>query len=189
MHAGIDDLTRVARLRQQLRALPSFAPPAQSWAAIEQRLQAPPTSLTSPARDWRWYSQPAAASVLGVLVSALLWFALDRGPGAQAMGVTPAPEVVASLVSRSQQLESVLQELPKRPAVERAATSAAIDVLQTRIQWLDTQLSSVPDQQSDRQQTQQLWSERVRLLTSLVGVRYAEAVRVDHQTTVNDGAI
>jgi hypothetical protein len=61
--------------------------------------------------------------------------------------------------------------------VQRAATAAVIDELQNRIQLLDAQLadSSVPA--PDTSQQQSIWSERVRLLNSLVDVRYAEALR------------
>jgi hypothetical protein len=73
--------------------------------------------------------------------------------------------------------------------VERAATSAAIDDLQTRIQILDQQLSAAAN--DDRYRTQRLWSARVELMNSLVYVRYAEAARngdrPDHSSTI--GAI
>jgi hypothetical protein len=59
--------------------------------------------------------------------------------------------------------------------VERAATSAAIDELQTRIQMLDQQLSAAAN--DDGYRTQRLWSARVQLMNSLVYVRYAEAAR------------
>jgi hypothetical protein len=66
--------------------------------------------------------------------------------------------------------------------VERAGTSAAIDELQTRIQALDLELfalqqNALQQNDIDPDQAQRLWSERVQLLTSLVGVRYAEASR------------
>jgi hypothetical protein len=84
--------------------------------------------------------------------------------------------MIGSLVTRSQQLENILQRLPRRPTVERAATSATIDELQARIQVLDLQLSTVVKSDPDRDRAQRLWNTRVTLLNSLVSVRYAEAV-------------
>jgi hypothetical protein len=94
----------------------------------------------------------------------------DKGTGARDDG-----DPIPSLVSRSQHLEAVLQRLPPRPAVERAATSATIDDLQTRIQMLDQRLSA--SAKDDLDQTRRLWSARVELMNSLVYVRYAEAAR------------
>jgi RNA polymerase sigma factor (sigma-70 family) len=58
------------------------------------------------------------------------------------------------------------------------------DELQTRIQLLDLQLSTVATSDSDQDRAQRLWSTRVQLLSSLVSVRYAEAVR-DGEASVN----
>ena len=85
---------------------------------------------------------------------------------------------LAALVERSRQLEDVLQELPARPRIERVSTAATIDTIEQRIQWLDFQLSNAPDAALNDAFAQQLWSERVTLMDSLVKVRYAEAGRV-----------
>jgi DNA-directed RNA polymerase specialized sigma24 family protein len=120
-------------------------------------------------RGMPWAFAPAAVAAGLVATLTLLWFIrLDRGHA----GSDDA--TIQSLVSRSQRLEAVLNTLPPRPTVERAATSVAIDELQTRIQILDQQLSAAAD---DRHQTQRLWSARVQLMNSLIYVRYAEAAR------------
>ena len=118
----------------------------------------------------RWVFVPAAVAAGLVATLTLLWLMhLDRGHA------RPDDDSIQSLVSRSQRLEAVLNTLPPRPTVERAATSAAIDDLQTRIQILDQQLSAAAN--DDRYRTQRLWSARVQLMNSLVYVRYAEAAR------------
>jgi hypothetical protein len=43
------------------------------------------------------------------------------------------------------------------------------------VQWLDVQLSSVPEVASNDELAHQLWRERVDLMDSLVKVRYAES--------------
>jgi hypothetical protein len=110
---------------------------------------------------------------------ALLWSThRDRGGLAADNTIETIDEedMIGSLVTRSQQLENILQRLPRRPTVERAATSATIDELQARIQVLDLQLSTVVKSDPDRDRAQRLWNTRVTLLNSLVSVRYAEAV-------------
>jgi hypothetical protein len=49
---------------------------------------------------------------------------------------------------------------------------------------LDLQLSTVETSDPDRDRTQRLWNARVQLLSSLVSVRCAEAVR-DGNASVN----
>ena len=68
-----------------------------------------------------------------------------------------------------------------------AATSATIDALQARIQLLDSALSAADAGPSARPDAQRMWSQRVQLMNSLVGMRYAEAVRVGYQTTSHEG--
>jgi hypothetical protein len=82
-----------------------------------------------------------------------------------------------ALVIRSQQLDARLQQLPTRPRVERASTTVTIDSLEQRIQWVDYQLSLAQDVGLSESQASRLWQDRVRLMNSLVKVRYAEAQR------------
>lgn len=188
MHARLDDLIN---LRAALRGLPDFAPPAHSWERLAQRLSAGPERAPRSAAAGLWTAL-AVASLAG-LVAAAPWWMLA---GAQRAG-GPAPEVAAALqgavppvtalVQRSQQLEATLQAFPQRPAVRVAANSAAIDALQERIEQLDAEMASaVP---ADRERTVELWSTRVRLLNSLVGVRYAEAVHAGYAAGTTQGEI
>jgi hypothetical protein len=172
-------LARLIRVRAQLQRLPRFEPPLRSWSAIERRL---PKPGTAPGRNTGWRLATAAAAVLAAIVLVLLIGPLPPRPA-------PSIEPVGGLVARSQQLEAMLNGLP-RPVVERAATSAAIDELQARIEVLDLQLSSARESGLSRIQTQDLWSERVRLLNSLVSVRYAEqAARGNRFAVIDTGDI
>jgi hypothetical protein len=161
-----DELARLNRLKHELRQLPSFEPPEHAWPLIRERLERLPRRRRGVPRVF----MPAAVAAGLVATLTLLWLMhLDRGHAG------PDDDTIQSLVSRSQRLEAVLNTLPPRPTVERAATSAAIDELQTRIQMLDQQLSAAAN--DDRHRTQRLWSARVQLMNSLVYVRYAEAAR------------
>jgi hypothetical protein len=57
----------------------------------------------------------------------------------------------------------------------------AIDALQSRIQRLDMELAGDASVDSDPDRQQELWSQRVSLLNSLFGVRYAEAVHAGYR--------
>jgi hypothetical protein len=170
--------------RAALRRLPALHPAPEGWSRILERLEAPPQAVGAISWPRQWQRTALAAAALAtVVVTSALWFAA-RPAGevavlrARAHGPTAE---IGQLVSESQQLESILQDLPARPALELAATSANIDALQSRIQELDLQLVSAISPAADGVQARQLWSERVRLLNSLVGVRYAEALRGGHQ--------
>jgi len=170
------EIARLKTLGTQLRQLPGFAPPPRTWIAIGQALSNP---APAPDRLLGGRTVALAAGLLGAtLLSALLWQSERRqviatqAPIAADFGEARA-ESLSSLVAQSQRLEALLRDLP-RPAVERAATAATIDELQARIQVLDAQLSDTQGGGLDRAQAQQLWTSRLQLLDSLLGVRYAE---------------
>jgi hypothetical protein len=159
--------------------LPAIPAPEQSWAAIRTRL-----TTASARRPHRWlWPLPAAAAISGVALLAAWWSIARQGTAAVTDVVSRGD--IAPLVARSQRLESLLQDLPQRPHVERAATSAAIDDLQQRIQALDLQLSAAQESAT----ASSLWTQRVQLLDSLLGVRYAEAARNSYSSFNPTGEI
>jgi hypothetical protein len=194
-------LAELSEVRRELRRLPDYEPPSHSWAGIEQQLRsralAPRRSSGWRATNWRAAAAVTAAVGLGALMFGLLIGPIRHGssPAAdssesyQSNQTAQSLEPVAALVARSQQLEAILSGLP-RPGVERAATSAAIDELQARIEVLDLQLSSADESGLSGPQAQQLWSQRVQLLNSLVSVRYAEqAARGNNWRSIATGDI
>jgi hypothetical protein len=194
-------LAALSEVRKQLRRLPDYEPPSHSWAGIERQLRspalAPRRTLRWRATVWRAGTAAATAVGLGALVFVLLIGPImhgssrdtDRSESHRSNNTAQALEPVAALVARSQELEAVLSGLP-RPGVERAATSAAIDELQARIEVLDLQLSSADESGLSGPQAQQLWSQRVQLLNSLVSVRYAEqAARGNNWPSIATGDI
>ena len=193
-------LAELSEVRRELRRLPDYEPPSHSWAAIEQQLRSPALARRR-SLGWRATGLRAGATAaavgLGALVFVLLIGAIMRGSSPdtgsseshQGRKTAQALEPVGALVARSQELEAVLNGLP-RPRVERAATSAAIDELQARIEVLDLQLSNADESGLSGPQAQQLWSQRVQLLHSLVSVRYAEqAARGNNWRSIATGDI
>jgi hypothetical protein len=82
-----------------------------------------------------------------------------------------------ALMVRSQLLERNLRALPSEPRVMRAATAATISELQDRIAGIDRALND-PHAKLNSSEEEIFWRERVRLMDSLVQVRYAQAQRV-----------
>jgi hypothetical protein len=178
------ELDRLTSLRNELRQLPDFEPPPVNWPAIREKLGLAPDRRERS----HWLPSSAAAALVAVVAATLLWSPHRNRAEVAAVSNLPGrvdpKDVIAPLVTRSQWLEGILHGLPRRPTVERAATSATIDELQSRIQLLDLQLSTAGAGDSDPDRAERLWSTRVQLLSSLVSVRYAEAVR-DGDASVN----
>ena len=184
VHECAQCATELARLRQlklELRALPQVTPPRHLWHAVRDELERSPRR---PPHRPILFATAATALIAAALAFVQVAYH-DPLPRTVANPPTHGgeQEALQRLVSRSQQLEDLLQRMPPRPSVERAATSAAIDDLQTRIQVLDMQLDAIP-KSTDERQAKELWSRRVQLLHSLIDVRYAEAIR-DNDESLN----
>jgi len=186
------ELGRLQRIAHELHQLPQFEPPQRVWQDVRERLvQGAPRR----SRGGWIYPSAAAASIVAIAASVLWTITIDRDNAARntaVVGGSTLPvgdqDSIAPLVVRSQELEALLQQLPRRPTVERAATSATIDEIQSTIQMLDLQLSS--GSQLDHEEAQRLWNTRVQLLDSLVYVRYGEVARDAHPIkTLDTGAI
>jgi len=167
------ELERLRDFKAALRGLPQLSPPSHMWRAISADIE------RAPPRTGNRYLAIGAATLLIAGTLALIQIRYsDRGPniGADFASADADGQRLQQLETRSQQLEDLLQRLPPRPSVERAATSAAIDDLQTRIQVLDLQLDTIQYGDHERDRARRLWNVRVQLLHSLIDVRYAEAL-------------
>ena len=81
-----------------------------------------------------------------------------------------------ALMTESRRLESGLRALPDAPRVQRASTLATISDLEDRIAAIDYQLNDPSVQMSDADR-ELFWRERVRLMKSLLQLRYAQTQR------------
>ena len=174
MHAHLGQLLS---LRARLRALPSVPDPDRdAWPEIQARIA---RSERSAQRRARMAGFATAASVAALCLFATLRMLETPTAPVTSADLVAAPataDALAELRSRSQALEAVLAELPARPAVERAATSVPIDSLEARVQWLDHEIL-VADAQASTPNAEQLWRDRVEVMSSLVQLRYVEAQR------------
>jgi hypothetical protein len=175
------ELERLRDFKAALRGLPQLSPPSHVWRAISADIERAP-----PRTGNRYLAIGAATLLIAATLVLIQIHYSDRGLHIAADFASPDADGqrLQQLVTRSQQLEDLLRRLPPRPSVERAATSAAIDDLQTWIQVMDLQLDTIPSNDHERDRARRLWNARVQLLNSLIDVRYAEALR-DAEGTVN----
>lgn len=172
------ELQRLSAIRAEMQALSQIEPPAMAWERIRQTIPQRSHGL----RPSKVGLAAAAAAAITLMTIALIAGHADRrsiGAAPQLVEKeTPARPLIPhvdELVAQSQQLEQLLRKLPDRPRIERVSTAVTIDTIEQRIQWLDFQLSSAPDEDLSEEQSRVLWRERVQLMDSLVKVRYAEA--------------
>jgi hypothetical protein len=188
LHAHVRDcadcsarLAATVELRERLRALPpARALRADGWAALEARLDAVHARRR---RLARLAPLAAAASIAALaLFAGLRWPERDTPTvdAAASAAREPGPSQAAALAelqARSQALEAVLAALPSRPSIGRAATTLPIDSLEAQVQWLDHELT-LADADGRSPQAEQLWRDRVEVMSSLVQLRYVEAQHV-----------
>ncbi len=181
-------------LRDMLSDLPDTMPPRAVWDRIESQAQA--EGLLNPGlknrgvagHGVRWLagSGIAAAVVLAVLglpstgpvpdgtVADSAETVLPTEPAYNPSAVPNGFDTLNALRVQSQLLERDLRRMPNQPQVVRAGTLATIDDLQGRIAAIDLYLS---DPALSPEQQEIYWRERVRLMDSLVRLRYAQTQR------------
>ncbi len=97
-------------------------------------------------------------------------------PPATAANNQPEVTALQALMVQSQQLESDLRALPEEPSVMRASTVATLSDIEDAIAAIDFQLNESGVQMTPEER-ELFWRERVRLMKSLVQLRYAQAQR------------
>ena len=179
--------TEQSALRDRLDALPETMPPRSVWSRIEAQGHA--EGLLKRRFDrLRWV---AGSGIAAAVVLAVLNLPNDpeRNPAlADGDGSLPTvPEYadvsedpmirsINALMVQSQFLERDLNRLPAPPRVMRASTVATIEDLESRIAAIDYRLNH-PRIRMSRRQQEAYWRERVRLMDSLLRLRYAQAQR------------
>jgi hypothetical protein len=170
-------------LRVGLGALPDTTPPREVWHRIREQAEAEGLLQSRGILQRRssWYvgvGAAAAALVVAIMLPGLLREPADIttvpatiGPESQLQLTT-----LQTLVRESRDLENSLRALPDAPAVQRASTMATIADLEDRIAAIDYQLNDPAVNMSDADR-ELFWRERVRLMKSLLQLRYAQAQR------------
>ena len=170
-------------LRSGLNALADTMPPRDVWRRIREQGEAEgllgrPTVMQ---RRSSWYvgvGVAAAALVAAIMLPGVLRGPADMTTVPQTTGTTPQLQLTTlqTLMRESRELETSLRSLPDAPSVQRAITMASIADLEDRIAAIDYQLNDPSVDMSDEDR-ELFWRERVRLMKSLLQLRYAQAQR------------
>ncbi len=175
-------------LLRGLNELPETMPPRAVWHRIREQAEAEGLMWKPRSRrpsTWYMGGGLAAAAMLVVVILPGRFETVDTGAGEPVFSTEPPvaafsndTEVNAlqALMVESRQLETDLRSLPAAPRVVRAGTQATIIELEDRIAGIDYQLSD-PEIQMTPGDQEIFWRERVRLMKSLVRLRYAQAQR------------
>ena len=178
MNSGLNVAERDL-LMQLLHRLPDTPPPRAVWERIESQAEAEGlVRRRSPLRPGLFAGAGLAAAVLLAVFALPPGAPVDDGPFPTEPPYRAAHggNDLAALQVRSRLLEQDLRALPAAPRVMRAGTAVTIGELEDGIAAIDHALSDPSGSLSD-EQTEQLWRERVRLMDSLVRVRYAQSRR------------
>jgi len=169
-------------LRAGLNALPDTTPPREVWQRIRAQAQAEGL-IKNKALNTRSYWFAGVGVAAAALVAALMLPGLWQQSGTMTVVPhnTPSNEQVElttlqTLMTESRELESNLRSLPDAPRIKRASTIATISDLEDRIAAIDYQLND-PAVQMSAADRELFWRERVRLMKSLLQLRYAQAQR------------
>ena len=172
-----------AALRGGLRALPDTMPPRDVWHRIREQAEAEGLMRQRNVmqRPSTWYAG------VGVAAAALVVAVMLRGVVQETPDMTTVPTdavtssplqltTLQTLQRESREIDSTLRALPNAPAVQRASTMASIADLEDRSAAIDYQWNDPSINMSDEDR-ELVWRERVRLMKSLLQLRYAQAQR------------
>ena len=171
-------------LLRELNDLPDTMPPRIVWNRIREQAEAQglirTTAVQRPS-TWLGGLAIAATVVMAVILVPRLTSTPELSPSMtepqataqeNPLGIT----VLQALMVQSQQLESDLRSLPDEPKVMRAGTVATIADIENAVAAIDYQLNDSAVQMT-AEERELFWRERVRLMKSLVQLRYAQAQR------------
>ena len=171
-------------LQRGLNALTDTMPPRIVWDRIRQQAAAEGL-IRNPAaqRPTAWFAGFAIAATVVLAIFMLPKMLATTAP--ESLATEPplatqqaqvAVTALQALMVQSRQLESDLHGLPDEPRVMRASTAATISDIESAIAAIDFQLNDAGVQMTP-EETELFWRERVRLMKSLVQLRYAQAQR------------
>ena len=167
-----------------LHELPDTMPPRIVWNRIRDQAEAEGLLRSTAAQkpsNWIGGLAIAATVVMAVILLPRLTGQPEleptmTEPQASSQESPMALTALQALMVQSQQLESDLRSMPEEPKVMRAGTVATIADIENAIAAIDYQLNDSGVQMT-AEETELFWRERVRLMKSLVQLRYAQAQR------------
>ena len=183
MNAGLS-VAEHEILRRELRALTDTMPPRAVWKRIEEQARA--EGLFEGRQHFERYKWVAGAAIAATVAMLALNAPMGNNPVVDLNdGATTVPTEVPggsvqdlnALKVESQILERNLRLLPDQPTVMKVSTATTIQELQNQIAAIDYRLNDRTIK-LDPDQEEIYWRERVRLMKSLVRLRYAQSQRI-----------
>ncbi len=171
-------------LFKELHALPDTMPPRAVWQRITEQARAEGLIGGSHQLErMKWMAGAAIAATVAMLALNLPFGGSPVDPGDVTFSNTPAvmessgPRDLNALKVESQILERNLRQLPEQPSVMKVSTATTIQDIEDRIAAIDYRLNDRTIR-LDARQEEIYWRERVRLMNSLIRLRYAQAQRI-----------
>ena len=171
-----------AELQYRLREIPDTMPPRAVWNRIREQAEAEGLIRRSSfGKRSNWFAGlgvAAAAVLVAVILPGTMYRPVDELPVVPQNSPSNSVELstLQTLMVQSRQIENDLRSLPQQPRVMRAGTVATISDLEDRIAAIDHQLND-PAVRMSPEDRELFWRERVRLMKSLLQLRYAQAQR------------
>jgi hypothetical protein len=176
------DLEKPGVLARLLRELPDDAGQPYGWSEFQRRARQ--SALNRRALAGGQALAALAVTAVGVVALSLRFGApapqpprlpeSSALPGATDSTAPGALEPAATSEARTEVLERWLASLPKEPAVVRVGTRVAVTGLEDRIAQVDDLLTAERIERARPAHLLALQQERVRLVSTLAQVRYAE---------------
>jgi len=176
------DLDQPGTLARTLRELPDEAAQPYGWSEFQRRAQQ--RTLNRRSRSGGRALAAFALLALGALALSVRLSGPARQaprlqdlPAARGAAETPASgEPQWASAARTDVLERWLASLPEEPALARVGTRAAVTGLEDRLAEVDDLLTAERIDQAQPTHLLALQQERLRLVSSLAQVRYAETL-------------
>jgi hypothetical protein len=153
-----------------LRSLPQELRQPYDWIEFRRRERERVNAAARRRAMHRTFAAGAASFVL-IVVALAAWMR-----GRQTPVVSPRVEPMPAIEARADAAERWLASLPSEPVVVHVGTRAAVAGLEDRIAQLDDVLSEARVEGAQPAKLVALEEQRVRLVNSLVQVRYAETL-------------
>lgn len=168
------ELDRLHQVRAGLRAFHPYKPPRDLWPQVAKKVvrRRMRTRIV-----FGVGGLAAAAALAGVLLLREAPLA-ERPPVVAEVWVGETGSVdLGPMITRSRQLETMLQAYAPAQQVFDAPTALAVSILEDRIQLIDEALIESRAWGGDRALVRGLWNERVNALETLVGVQGVQIVQ------------
>lgn len=160
----LNEVVQISESRSRLQQLPQVQAPAHLWANIQQEIQPPAQTRKSNTKHFQWMA--TAASI--VLVATLFVLNPLQTTHQVPVATTGENSEYLALLQESQQLESALSYLDRKPSIINLSTAGQISQYQDSIATIDLALIESSQNSKNHEFRNTLMKERIHLMQQLV---------------------